>query len=198
MAAGRLDAFIQAGGRSRRMGRNKARLELGTTTILGRGVAAARAVAGRVVLVTDEPEVYAEYGLESVPDRWPGAGPLGGIGTALGHASSEPILVLACDVPLVTPPLLELLIERSAGADVAVCETRAEGLHPLVAVYSRRCLPAIERRLAEGRRRVVSFYDDVVVARIGEDELVQRGLDPGQLANVNTPEEYSGLRARLK
>ena len=193
-----MDAFIQCGGRSRRMGRNKAQLVLGDTTVLGRVIAAARAVSDRVVLVTSDPEAYVSYGLEMVPDRWPGEGPLGGIGTALTHALTARVLVLACDVPLVTPELLGYLMERAEGTDVVVCETEAEGLHPLIAVYSRLCLPAIERRIAGGERKVVSFFPDVAVTRIGEAELRARGFDPAELANVNTPEEYAAMKARLE
>jgi molybdopterin-guanine dinucleotide biosynthesis protein A len=159
--------------------------------------AAVRPVAGRVVLVTGRPDAYRRFGLPMLPDRWPDAGALGGIGTALTHAGTERALVVACDLPFLTSALLAFLAGLDPAADVTLCETEAEGIHPLCAVYSRRCLPHIERRVAEGRLKVAGFFDAVTVRAVGETEMRAHGFTPDLLANLNTPEEYERARRAL-
>ena len=179
------------------MGRNKALLELAGDSVLDHVIRAALAVASSVRLVGNEPDTYRRYALEMVPDRWLDSGALGGIGTALSASRSERTLVLACDIPLVTPSLLRFLVANVSNHDVVVPETTNEGLHPLTAVYSSRCLPFIETCVRERRLRVVSFFDQVRVRRLGEAELRAAGHDPGQLMNLNTPEDYAAAQAAL-
>src|SRR5688572_21198493 len=102
MSVERPDAFSQAGGRSSPMGRDKALLEMGGVTFLERIARAAAAVAGRVVLVTNQPDRYAGLGLETAPDAYPGSGALVGIATALLRATTPRVVVLGCDLPFVT------------------------------------------------------------------------------------------------
>ena len=187
---GAVEAFILAGGRSSRMGSNKALLPLAGATVLARVIATATAVASRVRLVANDAPTYASYGLDVLPDRWPGAAALGGIGTAIFHAASQHVVVLACDMPFVTSAFLATLLSLAPEAEVVIPETAADGLHPLCAVYAKACLPAIEGSIAAERLKIVSFFAEVRVRRVDETEMRRLGHDPVQLANLNTPAEY--------
>ena len=114
---------VLAGGQSRRMGRDKALLPLGDQTLIERVIAAARPLACPCFIVGD-PATYAHLGLPVHPDRHPGLGPLGGLHTALG-ATGAPVLLLACDLPFLTP---DFLATSSTGADriKRSCPTRPQ------------------------------------------------------------------------
>jgi molybdopterin-guanine dinucleotide biosynthesis protein A len=116
-------------------------------------------------------------------------GSVAGIHAALVHSAS-PVLVVAWDMPFVPTALLAALRDAGHDADLAVPESDSRrGLEPLCAFYTPACVPAIERRIAAGDRRVIAFYDDVRVVRLDASQVARFG-DPALLfMNVNTPEE---------
>jgi molybdopterin-guanine dinucleotide biosynthesis protein A len=148
-------------------------------------------------LVTNSPEVYARFGLETVGDRWPDCGALGGLGTAIWKARTERALVLACDLPFVTTALLGWLCALDPGADVTVCETEAAGLHPLCAVYSKRCMQSIGRAIGARKLKVSGFFEEVTVRTVREADLVSAGFSPDLLSNLNTREDHARARRAL-
>lgn len=194
---GDLTAAILAGGLARRFGgRDKARLPVGGRPILDRLVEAAAPVAGRVILVTNDPRRYADADMPVLRDEVTGAGPLGGLVTALRASTTRRVLALACDLPYVDADFLAYLADRAPEADLVVPRTR-DGLHPLCAVYARALLPVLEARLAHGRRALVDLVGDVRTVEVGPAEVAR--FDPlGRLlTNVNTPDDYEAALARL-
>lgn len=189
----KVSAAVMAGGKSRRMGRDKAWIDLGDgRPIVQRVIDVLTGVADEVFLVAND-ERYASLGLRVVPDRWPDGGALGGIGTAIGAATHDPVIIAACDMPFLDPEVFRLLVARSDGADVVIPKV-GQDLEALHALYTKACLAPIERALASGKMRVISFFPEVRVREIGEDEL--RAVDPGlrSFTNVNTPEELAAAR----
>jgi molybdopterin-guanine dinucleotide biosynthesis protein A len=190
-----VSAAIMAGGRSRRMGRDKAWLDVGDgRPIVQRVIDEVRAVADEVFLVAND-EKFRTLGLRVVPDRFPKGGVLGGIATGIAAATHERVLVVACDMPFLRRETLRLLLASAEGVDAVV--PRIGGEHEtLHALYTKACLAPIERALADGRMRVISFFDDVRVRTLDEDEL--RRVDPAleSFTNVNTPEELDAVRRR--
>ncbi len=190
-----LDVFLLAGGQSTRMGRDKAALELDRRTFLETIADAARPVARSVTVVGRE---GASAGLPAVPDLRPGSGPLAGIETALSHATTEAALVIACDVPLVSTALLELLARLAARepGTIVVPEDADGRLAPLCGVYPAASLGEVTRMLDAGERRpraLVDRFPSRVVVFAHYDHL-PRSRD--LLRNVNTPEEYRALVGR--
>lgn len=210
-----LSAAILAGGRSRRMGRDKARLDLAGSSFLERAAALLREVCGEVVLACGPEPRYADLGLSLALDGEPDGGPLAGLIAGLEALDTERALVIACDMPRLSRRVFEVLFERASSEDLDACFLASErGLEPLCAIYSRRCLPHMKRSLAEGRRRVTGFLDlDQAGAdggasgsnralRIGRVDISE--IDPvgsglardgsAVLTNVNTPEELERER----
>lgn len=194
---------VLAGGASSRMGTNKALLNAypGGPTII-EAVALRLRDAGLEpdLLVTNTPETFAFLGILTLPDDIPGVGPLGGIYTALNHLPHPRTLVVACDMPLLNPGLLRYIVTLPTDADVLVpCWTDAGGeerIEMLHAIYSRRCIESILKRIEAGKLRVQALLGDLKVQYLDEAEM--RRYDPGldSFRNINTPEEWEWLRSR--
>jgi molybdopterin-guanine dinucleotide biosynthesis protein A len=191
----KLAGVIQAGGRSTRMGGEpKALLELGGRRIIERVVDALAPVLSDLLVVTNTPDLYAFLGLPMVPDAYPGAGSLGGIYSGLRAADGDGVFTVACDMPFLRADVARLVIDRAGDGDVVIPRV-GDQLETLHAVYARRCLPAMESRIAAGRLKITGFFPDVQVVEIAESE-VARIADPGVVfMNVNTPDELARARA---
>jgi molybdopterin-guanine dinucleotide biosynthesis protein A len=192
---------ILAGGESRRYGTPKALATVGGARIIERVVDALGRVVPDLVLLANEPVLFADLGLPTRADVYPGLGALGGIHTGLRWAVEEGrpgILAVACDMPFPSKPLLTRLRDLAFGdlavdlmpPDIVIPESRGRrGVEPLLAAYGVGCIPAIEAQLARGDHRMVGFHDAVRVRRIPLAE-VQSLCDPERtFLNVNTPSE---------
>jgi len=173
-------------------GRHKALLPWAGSTLLEHIAAQVGAVA-REVLVVGGDGVEAPAEAAKVSDVFSGCGPLGGLHAGLSAARFQRCLAVACDMPFVRPHVLRALLELSAGYDAAVPRA-VDGLHPLLAVYSRRCLPPIEEQLGDGDRRMISFLGRVRVRWVTARELRPFDPDLRSLFNINAWQDY--LRAR--
>ena len=188
--------FILAGGESSRMGRDKALLELGGEALI---VRAARLVeaATRCAIVGDSVRLEG-FELEVIGDDFPGAGPLGGIATALRASEAEWNLVVACDLPYLTREWLEFLIGRAVRSEAdAVLPMNERGAEPLCAAYRKRAEGAIRAALDRGVRKVTDGLADVRIEFIEPGEW--KGFDSNGLLfkNMNSPADYEEAKSRL-
>ena len=182
---------VQAGGKSSRMGEDKALIRLAGIPLIERVLARIDGLADEILITTNHPETLTHLNLRMAGDEVPGAGALHGLKTALDAARGELVLVLSCDTPFVNRELLEHLLSRAHEAD-AIVPKHDDKYEPLQAVYNRaRCLPAVEAALLASKRRMVSFYPQVHVLPIEENVLSR--LDPSGLSffNVNTAEDLA-------
>jgi molybdopterin-guanine dinucleotide biosynthesis protein A len=185
--------FVAAGGRSRRMGRDKALLPWGATDLLGHAVARLRTVTGDVRVLCGPRQRYLDRALPVVTDLAPGAGPLAGVLSGLAAAPGRPGLFLAVDLPQVPATLLARLAELVEGWDVVV-PMSPRGPEPLCAAYGAACLEPIRRRVEAGELRMTAFWPDVRVRKLGGEELARHG-DPATLfLNLNAPTDLEGGR----
>lgn len=204
MAVSALSAAILTGGASRRMGRDKASIEFGGITLLERALRTLKEVADEVVIVGDRPS-YHGYGVPVHADAYSDAGTLGGIATALRTAAHERVLVVACDMPLLSIRLLRAMTALESDEDVVVpwlpsANARQGGkgtFETLHAIYRRRCLPHIEERIARGDIRVIGFFDDVRVRSLDENWLRQYDPDLRSFHNANTPDDLAQVTGML-
>lgn len=193
----KITLLIQAGGKSSRMGEDKAlKPFLGRPLIL-RVIERLSPIADEILVTTNQPEEYAFLGLRLVPDLVPGCGPLGGLQAGLTAASHPIVAVAACDMPFASAPLLEtaarLLVEERA--DVVIPRSSG-GLEPMHAVYRRdACLPVIRQAIEANRFKVIGWFPEVKVRELGEAEVA--AADPSGLAlwNINTPEDFRQAEA---
>jgi len=208
----RASAIILAGGKSRRMGRDKAFIEFQGAPLIASVIAHVQQVCAEVLVVANDHDAYARFGLPIVSDVFPNKGSLGGIYSGLLAAREEYALAVACDMPFLNQALLRYLITLAPQADIVVPhaidpsgnvahngkrprrdETLAKSrdLHPMHAVYSKKCLAPIRARLLADDLRLISFFDDVTV-RIVEPVEIER-FDPQHLSffNANTPDDFA-------
>ncbi len=192
-----------AGGRATRFdGHDKSALVVSGRTILDRQIAELSQVTSDLLIVGGGVRAGVPEGVRHVADQVPGCGPLGGLHAALSAARGAAVLIVACDMPFLSAPLLRhlLTLADAAGphgadtADVVVPRTD-RGYHPMCAVYTRACLDPIARRLADGRLTLVALFDDVRVRVVTADELAAFGDPDRLLANVNTPLDYRAIEA---
>ncbi len=181
---------IMAGGQSKRMGRDKAFLNVGGRRVIERVLARVKPLTDDLLLSTNFPQKYQEFGLRMVPDIYPDKAALGGIYSAIHAARHSHLLVVACDMPFLNVALLEYLIELAHTADVIVPLVDPPQPETLHAVYSKSCLPAIQSRLLANRLRIIGFFEDVTVRYVEREEIAQ--FDPHfySFINMNTPEEW--------
>lgn len=152
-----------------------------------------RAIASPIFLVGGTARGEQVADIRPVPDRCPGTGALGGIYTALVEAPTDLVLVVACDMPFLTVPLLERLAALAAGSpDVqAVVPRDARRRHPLCGVYARTAAPALRACLEAGRLRVTEALAALRTRDLEPDELTALDPDGRLLVNINTPDDYT-------
>lgn len=187
-----LTVCIQAGGRSSRMGEDKALKPFLGRPLIQRVINRLESIADEIIVTTNRPEDYSFLNLRLFPDLKPDRGALGGLYTAIASATHDHVAVVACDMPFASPMLIEamsrLLVEKEADVVIPKSDDYYEPLH---AVYRREtCLPAIESAIDAGKWKVIAWFPQVKVHELSPDEV--KSLDPQRLAfwNVNTPEEF--------
>jgi molybdopterin-guanine dinucleotide biosynthesis protein A len=156
--------FVLVGGRSSRMGQDKALLPFRGRTLVEHVAGEVRRTAGGVSLIGDA-AIYSYLGFPVIQDSYPGRGPLSGIHAALNGSHAEWHLVVACDMPELTAEFLQSLAARAAqsGADAVIPAGPAGRPEPLCAAYHRRCLAAVENALGRDIRKVMDALVDLEV-----------------------------------
>jgi molybdopterin-guanine dinucleotide biosynthesis protein A len=186
-------AVILAGGQSRRMGFNKALLDVGGRPLICVLIDRIRPVTDQILISSNDRSSYRFLNFPVVPDHFKGHGPLGGFHAAMLRHICSLYVVLACDLPNLNPALLRNLISFAEGFDAAIPRTRDGLPHPLCAVYRRTCFPSVEKALRRGANKVIeTFLDDSLSIRWVDPEEGQ--FDDVDLANINTPEDLARLK----
>jgi molybdopterin-guanine dinucleotide biosynthesis protein A len=185
---------ILAGGHARRLGGlNKAGLILqpGGASVLDRQLTRLRRVVDRTIIIANDAERFSGSGVPVIPDVVPGHGALGGLYTAV-HAGTEWTLVVACDMPFVSEPLLAHLVSVGKSFDIAIPRT-ARGYEPLCATYSRRSAVELRRLIEEKRFRLseVARIPGLTIREVGSDELERFGPEDVLFFNLNTPDDHA-------
>lgn len=181
--------IVLAGGKSERMGRDKALLMRNGLSLLDHVLQVASEISRNIVVVADRADRYPLAIGRGVADRFPGAGPLGGVITGLEELGEGVHLAVACDMPSLQTPVLRCLLALAAeGADCAVPSV-AGRLEPLCAAYSASALAPLRDCFEEGERALHRALSRLRLRTVSEAEL--RALDPELLCfhNINTPEE---------
>jgi len=186
-------AFVLAGGKSSRMGEDKAFLKLGGQTLLDRALELAKTVASSPLIVGSEAK-FAAFG-RVVEDVYTERGPLGGIQAALTRTCTELNLMVAVDLPFLQPSFLNYLVSRSRETKAVVTVPMVEGtLQPLCAVYRRGFADVAERSLLAGRNKINPLFAEVETAIIEPEEWKRNGFAEEMFRNLNTQQDWEEAR----
>jgi molybdenum cofactor guanylyltransferase len=195
----RLGAYVLAGGGSTRFGRDKALVEFGGELMLARMIELVRTQTGEIKIVAAKWK-YADFEAETLEDRWPGEGPLGGIVTALLHAQEtrpahEWNVILSCDMPFLTADWLRFLIERAAkSAAQVVLAHSAQGPEPLCACWRTSAVETLKPAFERGVRKVTQGISQLDAEVLDERDW-KRFDSAGRLFwNMNTAADYEEAR----
>jgi len=186
-------AVVLAGGRSSRLGQDKAFLRINGQFLIERILEKLAQLSDEVIVVTNEIEKYAQFEAIVVGDMFPGTGALGGICSGLRAATRSHSLVVACDMPFLNLSLLRYMQGLAPRCDVVIPRVGklTEALH---AFYSRNCLPLIEEQLRTGNLRIVSFLPQVRVRYVEGDEMDVFDPDRLSLFNINSQADLDKAR----
>jgi len=189
---------LLAGGKSRRMGEDKRYLVVGDQTLLERGLSVLRSIFQEVLIVIAQDSPPLEIGARVVRDLVPDCGSLGGLYTGLTQATRPYIFVVACDMPFLSPAVIAQFTSPRATADI-VMANQAARLHPMHALYGKRCLPVIEQMIRTRHLKIQEMvsHASLQVRYVTDADLLT--IDPAgrSFQNVNTPEDLEVARALL-
>jgi molybdenum cofactor guanylyltransferase len=180
-----MTGVILSGGKSTRMGKNKAFLEIGGKRLIDRTMMIFKDMFPEVILVTNSPLDYLEQACIIASDIFKNKGALGGIYTGLFYASYDHVFVSACDMPFLDRSFIEHMIKCRDRYDIVVPEL-PDGLQPLHAIYSKRCLSPIKKLMDRDVLKITGFYKGLKTLVIKEETI--KSFDPAgkMFINVNT------------
>ena len=200
-----LTGVILAGGKSRRMGYNKALLRIGNQTIIQQTLVSLKQVTSSQLIVTNFPEEYEFLDILMKSDILPGKGAFGGIYTGLSASETPYCLVVACDMPFLNVDFLRYMtlkvkepaLDEAKGYDIVIPK-HSKGYEPLCAIYAKTCMPHIEKLLKANRLKITEVFQDVRVREISESEIKNYVEHPDEdgdaedrmFFNINTQEDY--------
>jgi len=189
---------LLAGGKSRRMGEDKRFLIVGEETFLERGVRVLRSMFQEVLVVIaqDGPPLSVDAGV--VRDLVPECGSLGGLYTGLMQATTPWVFAVACDMPFLDQAVIAQFTKRKGVADIVMANLAAR-LHPMHALYGKRCLPPLEQMIQARQLKIQELVSHVSlhVQYVTETDLFT--LDPSwrSFHNVNTPADLEAAQSLL-
>ena len=188
-----MTGVILAGGKSKRMGTNKAFLEINGQRMIDQIVDIFKNTFEEGILVTNSPIEYLHLDLRIVTDLVPNKGALGGIFTGLFYASFHHIFVTACDMPFLNKGFIDYMVSKAGNFD-AVVPLSSDGLEPLHAIYSKRCIRHIETQLESDDLKITNFYPKVRVKEISHHEILSFDPKSSLFFNINTTEDMEKVR----
>jgi len=183
-----ISAYIIAGGQSRRFGQDKALYPYQGRPLIEYVIEAAGRVFDRIAIVADRADRFSYPDIPCHSDIISGQGPIGGVLTALRYADTDRVFILACDMPELDSGLMIHMNAVSEGYDVTVPWV-GEYYEPLHAIYAKNCLMPIEESIRKGKRQIVSFFDQVSIRKVTEED-IRKFIDPSlAFRNINYLDE---------
>jgi len=190
------DAVLLAGGKSRRMGRDKLALPQNGTTVLQAAVARFSEKFDRVFLSVDDKNRYAEIDVPKIEDIYKGCGPLGGLHAALSAADSDLIFLAAADLPFSSPEAALFMIEKGKDFDICITEDNEGRFEPLFGCYKKCVLETAEELLKNGVYKMTALFEKHSVLILTPHDLgeVWRAEN---FENMNYPEDFVRLLGKM-
>jgi molybdenum cofactor guanylyltransferase len=192
-------AIILSGGKSSRMGTNKALLEINQRPNIERIASQLKRNFDELILVTNDPEAYQFLDLATVSDRYPGKGPLAGIHAGLAASKSEINLIVACDMPFISTELALDLVNQIGNYDAVIPVINGKQ-HPLFSVFKKKTIVKIEESIKNNCLKMQSLVNHLDVLYITENNLQEFTKSNLEriFFNMNHPNEYEHAKEWAK
>jgi len=188
-----MNAIILAGGKNKRMAKDKAFLELGGKAIIEIIIEKFKLLFKEIIIVTNLSEGYKHLGVKIIKDTIPYCGPLGGLYSGLKKSKSSYNFVTGCDTPFLKISLIKHLVDNCRGSEVTI--PKFDGfLEPLCAVYSKNCLEAMKEELGKHNFAIRSIFTKVRMRYIPKKKLLEFDPDLISFFNINTPKDIEKAR----
>ena len=185
----RIGCAILAGGKSSRMGTDKALLEYEGKSFVEKLCDELNSFEEKIVARGNRSDIEGVY-WSIIPDIYTERGPIGGLHAVLSTCNSEAMFCVSCDTPFLELHLARKLCEHIRdGVDAVIAVTADGRKHPLCGVYCKTMLPVIEEQILAGNHRLMASLDKVRVEYVSLSP-----QDSLQLKNINTPEEYLAIK----
>lgn len=188
--------ILLAGGKSRRMGEDKRYLVVGEQTLLERGLGVLCSIFQEVLVVIAQDSPPLDVTARVVRDLVPDCGSLGGLYTGLTRATTPYIFIVACDMPFLNTAVISQFISKTVTEDIVMAKL-ATRLHPMHALYGKRCLPVVEQMIIARQLRIQEMvsHPSLRVRYVTEADLFT--IDPSgrSFQNVNTPDDLEAARS---
>lgn len=188
-----ITALLLAGGKSSRMGTNKAMLPVFGGVNVQNIASELKKVAGQIMLITNSPTEYSFLGLPTIHDQYRGMGPLAGLHAGLTASKTETVIISACDMPFIKANVMEEMLSCLGNYEALVPEINGQ-LHPLFAIYRKSCLPLLTSCLEERELKMINLLNKLKVKLMKETDFKlyhkNSKLFPYLFYNMNNPDEY--------
>ncbi|WP_320171035.1 molybdenum cofactor guanylyltransferase [Maridesulfovibrio sp.] len=193
-----VSAAILAGGEGRRMGgTDKSCIRISGQKLVSRIIERLEGLFTEIFVITRSPENHPDLKVRMAGDVFQSRSSLTGLHSALYHSSTNYVFVTACDSPFLNRKLIAALLARLHPEDDVLIPIHPDGMYePLCAVYSRRCLPFIEKNLEQKRFQIIKFFPHVKIHTVDTAELRASDREFESFINVNTPEELQEAYVR--
>lgn len=185
-----IGCVILAGGKSSRMGRDKANLEIKDQTFIKKLTKELDFFEEKMI-ARGANESFDGIDWNIIPDLYEGCGPIGGLHAALKHCKSEALVCLPCDLPLLETSFVQWMVSHlKDGYDAIICRSLGGRTHPLCGIYRKTAVEILEAQIAGGDYRMMYALEKMKVKYVVADSESKEA----QLWNVNTPKDYESLQ----
>ncbi len=188
---------ILAGGQSSRMGRDKSFVELMGKPLIAHVIEHVSQLSLPMMIIANKPELYQVFGLPVHTDVLPNRSSLTGLYSAIHHSTTDYTLCVACDMPFLSPKLLNHLVSLCIDYDaiVPIIDGHPQGLH---AIYRKTCLVPMLEQLEQNQFKIRDLYSHINVLWVDEHQLRQYDNDLDSFININTLQALDLTSAKVK
>ena len=188
-----ITGIVLMGGKSSRMGADKAYSRIGNKTLLENSYELLKEFCRDVIFSTGNNVVQTIPGQKNIPDEKQGLGPIGGIYSCLKHSETGTNIIIAVDIPFIDRRLIKFLLENYNNTDLLIPATHSNGIEPLCGIYNKSVLPLIELMINQNDLKVQNLvnYCNSKILRITKE---MEFYDDRLFLNINTPEDLKSLQ----
>ena len=194
-----ISAFILSGGKSSRIGTNKALLQVEGKTLIQRLVDLLDPIFSEVVISSNEPDLYNFTGKKIIQDIFAARGPLAGIHSALKFTDTNKNFIVSCDLPLISTELINYIVNYETVKDIILPVADGRIQHTC-GLYTKNIINEVEKLLIESSQKNINLKGSIyeLMNKVPTEIVKVDKLDfyiSDLFLNINTPEDYNYLKS---